>query len=165
MKIIEVFSVRATNDDCLKLDFLCEDENGVASRSVYAYRASDPYSPLTPIITQWLADNNPEILPYMPPPEPTPEELRAQMPIKSMVEFRAVLRKVSSPVYPNGIYAADINAMIDQIADIDLQEEARDYFNLGQYAERINPWVGIFGLQAGLTPEEIDVLWVFNSEM
>lgn len=82
------------------------------------------------------------------------------MPIMSMVEFRAALRKVKTSVFPNGIYAADFNAMIDQIADIDLQEEARDYFNLGQYAERINPWVDIFGAMAGLWINEIDILWV-----
>lgn len=97
---------------------------------------------------------------YVPSPELTAEELRAQMPRKSMVELRAILRKIKTPVYREGIYAADINAMINQIADLDLQEEARDYFNLGQYAERINPWVDIFGNLAGLSPDEIDLTWV-----
>ena len=77
-----------------------------------------------------------------------------------MVEFRAALRKVKISVFADGIYAADINAMIDQIAYLNLPEEARDYFNLGQYAEHINPWVDIFGIMTGLTPQEIDVFWM-----
>jgi len=98
--------------------------------------------------------------PPAPDPEPlTPEELRAQMPNKSMVEFRAALRSIRTEAVPNGIYAADINAKIDEIIDLDLQEEARDYFNLGQYAERLNPWVDILGAMFGLSPQEIDVLW------
>lgn len=109
------------------------------------------------MLADWEASGN--VIELYEEPVLTPEELRAQMPRKSMVEFRASLRKVKTSIFPNGIYAADINAMIDQIADLDLQEEARDYFNLGQYAERINPWVDIFGFMAGLAPAQIDVFW------
>jgi hypothetical protein len=96
---------------------------------------------------------------HVPPPDPTPEELRALMPNKSMVEFRAALRSIRTEAVPNGIYAADINAKISEIIDLDLQEEAQDYFNLGQYAERLNPWVDILGAMFALSPEEIDFLW------
>lgn len=94
-----------------------------------------------------------------PPLELTPEELRAAMPCKSMVEFRSALRKVRTLAFPEGIYAVNINVLIDQIAYLDLQEEARDYFNLGQYAERTNSWVDIFGIMVGLHPNDIDALW------
>lgn len=79
---------------------------------------------------------------------------------KSMVEFRAALRKVKTSVLPNGIYAADINVMIDQMADLGPQEEARDYFNVGQYTERVYPWVNIIGLMACRISEQIDVFGV-----
>ena len=72
MKIHEVFSVRADVDDALLIDMDCLGLDG-QSRVIVAYRASDPHSPLTPIITQWLIDNpDHEILPYI-PPEPEPE--------------------------------------------------------------------------------------------
>ncbi|RBO90520.1 hypothetical protein [Pseudochrobactrum asaccharolyticum] len=72
MKIHEVFSVSADVDEALLIDM---DYSGLEgrTRAIVAYRESDPYSPLTPLITQWLADNNPEILPYI-PPEPEPEQ-------------------------------------------------------------------------------------------
>ena len=72
MEIHTVFSVTATQDDCLLLDMEYTGIEG-RNRAVVAYRASDPHSPLTPIITQWLIDNpDHEILPYI-PPEPEPE--------------------------------------------------------------------------------------------
>lgn len=109
-------------------------------------------------LVEWEVAGN-SIEPYV-TPILTPEQLRHRMPHKSLVELRAIMRNISTPVFSDGIYAADINAMIDAIADLDLQEEGRDYFNLGQYAERINPWVDILGANAGLTPEEIDVHWM-----
>lgn len=109
------------------------------------------------MIAEWEDSGN-VIDPYI-APEPTPEELRAQMLNKSMVEFRATLRSIRTEAVPNGIYAADIEAKISEIVDLDLQEEARDYFNLGQYAERLNPWIDILGAMFGLSPQEIDVLW------
>lgn len=72
MELHEVFSVTKTKDDCLLIDM---DYTGLEgrTRTLFAYRASDPYAPLAPVITKWLADNNPEILPYI-PPEPEPEQ-------------------------------------------------------------------------------------------
>lgn len=72
MKIHEVFSVVADVDDALLINM---DYTGLEGRErgVVPYRQSDLHSPLTPLITQWIADNNPEILPYVPPPEPEPE--------------------------------------------------------------------------------------------
>lgn len=72
MKIHEVFSVSADVDDALLVDMDYSGEEG-RSRAIVAYRASDPYSPLTPAITKWLTENDHEILPYI-PPEPEPEQ-------------------------------------------------------------------------------------------
>lgn len=72
MEIHEVYSVSATQDDCLLIDM---DYTGLERRErvIVAYRDSDPYSPLTSLITQWLAGNSHEILLYVPPVlEPDP---------------------------------------------------------------------------------------------
>ncbi|MEL4069599.1 hypothetical protein WKW50_05565 [Ochrobactrum sp. GPK 3] len=99
------------------------------------------------------------IFDYVAPPDPTPDELRAAMPRKSSVEFRAALRKIRAAPVPEGIYADDILAKIALISDRDLKEEALDYFERGSYFERSNPWVDILGGMFGLTPEDIDTLW------
>lgn len=105
------------------------------------------------------------ILPYEEPPMPTPEEIRANMPQLSMVDFRRKLRGIKvvereGETELDGIYEADILEKIDLIADKELAAEARDYFLYAQYIERINPWVDILGAMFDLSPEEIDNIWV-----
>lgn len=77
MVIHNVYSVRRDLDGALiiDLDYSYIDLSGENERlrASAVYRASDTCSPLTPLLTQWLADNNPEILPYN-PPEPEPEQ-------------------------------------------------------------------------------------------
>lgn len=95
----------------------------------------------------------------------TPEEYRAQMPRKSMVEFRAALRSVKvvqreGEAELDGIYESDILDKISLIADRSLQAEARDYFLYVDYIDRSNPWVDILGVMTGLSREEIDTAWV-----
>lgn len=68
--IKHVHHVRYTNHDALEFDIEVL-LGGVHDRVTFYYRNNDPYSPLTPIITQWLADHpEQEILPYTPMPEP-----------------------------------------------------------------------------------------------
>lgn len=109
-------------------------------------------------------------------PELTLEELRQQMVQLSMVEFRKKLRNVKviqryneagNPIGgPDGIYEEDILGVIGLIADKELQAEARDYFLYAQYISRANVWVDILGGMFGLTPQQIDILWMsdVNSE-
>ncbi|MGU3577273.1 hypothetical protein ACLBWZ_17320 [Brucellaceae bacterium C25G] len=56
----------ATQDDCLMIDM---EYTGIMGRgrSVYAYRSSNAYSPLTLLITQWLSERSHEVLPYVTP--------------------------------------------------------------------------------------------------
>lgn len=165
MKIHEVYSVTAMQDAALIIDMDCTGLGG-RIRTKIVYRHSDPYGDLTPLITQCLTDNpEQEILPYISSPELTPEELRALMPRKTMVEFRIALRSVK--VVPregeaelDGIYETDILEKISLIADRALQAEARDYFLYAGYVDRSNPWVDILGAMFGLLPEKIDGAWV-----
>lgn len=159
-EIHEVFSVTDSGCGALLID---AEYTGVITgerkRETYVLRDGDEFGS-APMFRRWVETNDPTIAPYVPLPEPTPEERRAAMPAKSMVELRAALRGVRTEAVPNGIYSEDIYAKIDLIADRDLREEARDFFDHGQYAERINPWVDFLGAMFGLSPDEIDVLWL-----
>lgn len=76
MEINKVYSIRADVDDALIIDIDFSFENSSGSierlRANTVYRKSDQRSTLTPTITKWLAENDHEILPYI-PPEPEPE--------------------------------------------------------------------------------------------
>lgn len=101
-------------------------------------------------------------------PDKTPEEIRAAMPQLVATEFRRKLRNIKvvprtdteGEEYLDGIYEEDILEVISQIADRALAAEARDYFLYAQYFERTNPWVDILGSMFGITPTEIDELWL-----
>lgn len=115
------------------------------------------------MLADWEAEGN-MIEPYATPIF-TPEELRAQMPRKSMVEFRVALRSVKvvqreGETELDGIYEADILEKISLIADRALQAEARDYFLYAGYIDRSNPWVDILGGMFGQSPKQIDTLWL-----
>lgn len=77
MVIHKVYSVRRDFDNALiiDVDYSYTDLSGENERlrASAVYRANDNYSPLTALLTQWLAENpDHEILPYI-PPEPEPE--------------------------------------------------------------------------------------------
>lgn len=130
-EIHKVYSITDSGCGALLID---ADFTGVATgdrmREIYVLRNGDTFGS-APMFQQWVKENNPKIEPHVPPPEPTPEERRANMPAKSMVELRAALRAVRTEAVPNGIYA-----------------------------ERVNPWVDILGAMFGLAPLEIDMLWM-----
>lgn len=163
-EIHEVFSVTDSGCGALLIDAdFTGAATGLRMREIYVLRDGDEFGS-APMFRQWVEENNPLIVPYIQPPEPTPEQRRASMPAKSMVELRAALRAVRTEAVPEGIYSEDIYAKIDVIADRDLREEAKDFFDHGQYAERRNPWVDILGAMFGLSPDEIDTLWLSSDQ-
>lgn len=152
MKIYQVYSVSATEDDCLMLDM---DYTGIEGRrrAIVVYRAYDPYSLLTPIITQWLVDNNPEILPYVPPAPLTLEKLQAQMPDKSPREFRDILTDM-------GIFPRMVSEKINEIPfDIERQK-ALNAWEVSTYISRTDPYVDMIGAMFDKSPAEIDAAWM-----
>lgn len=153
MMIIDVYSVRATLDNCLEIDFKYEINGEAFVRMNYAYRASDPYGLFTTLITQWLTDNNPEILPYALPRELTPEELRLQMPDKTPREFRDILTDM-------GIFPQMVAAKINEIPfDIERQK-ALNAWEVSTYISRIDPYVDMIGAMFDKSPAEIDTAWL-----
>lgn len=102
-----------------------------------------------------------DIAPYVPPLDPTPEELRAQMPNLSAVEFREALRSVVLPDYPDGISKAQIQAAINRIPNEKDRDRAQDYWDRATYYQRSNLIVDQLAglLVPPVTPEQIDQYW------
>lgn len=152
MEIHEVFSVQTDVDDALLIDMDYTSSEG-RTRAVVAYRASDPYSQLTPLITQWLTDNpDQEILPYIPPTELTPEELRALMPELTPRQFRDAL--IDADIIPDHVAAA-----IGLIPNEKQRAKALNAWEYPTQFTRTDPLIDQIGDMFNLTPEQIDTMW------
>lgn len=152
MIINEVFSVRKDAFGSLAIDIDFDDDLGANYRSTFIYRASDKYSPLTPLITQWIADNNPVILPYEPPPPPTPEEMRERMPPITKRQLRLTLVR-------NGISLAQVEASIAAMPEgLEKQEAEIEWQDASEFT-RLHPTLLVVAEALSLAPEQIDAMW------
>lgn len=147
MKILELYTATETADAALTIDLLLETE-GNRERVNYEYRVSDRYSPVTSLITQWLQDNpDQEILPYIPPPEPTPEELRQLMPPISKRQLRLTLVR-------NGSSLSELDAAIETMGD-----EAIIEWNDSSEYRRLNPLLNQVADHLELSQDQVDAMW------
>lgn len=152
MKIHEIISAAYTSTDALEIEVDFTGCDGLRGVCIYYYRLSDPYSPLTPLITQWLADNPHEILPYIRPLPLTPEELRAKMPDKTPREFRDILTDM-------GIFPYMVVEKINEIP-FDLErQKALNAWEVSTYISRTDPYVDMIGVMFDKTPADIDAAW------
>ncbi|WOC15066.1 hypothetical protein MP213Fo_05170 [Pseudochrobactrum sp. MP213Fo] len=148
MYIKEYYSFTATKSDNLIVDMIVSID-GSEERVEYVYRASDPYSPLTPLITQWLSDNpDQEILPYIPPPELTPEELRAQMPPLSRRQFWLGAHSLGVAKADVMAYAANDPALLIEV------EESTEFQRTYGAVTLLSPLLGI-------TDDQLDDVWMW----
>lgn len=80
------------------------------------------------------------------PPEPTPEEIRASMPTITARQLRlGLLNRLD-----------EVEALIDASGDRALQIE----WEYATKFERLHPAIVSIGDALGMTPEEIDALWL-----
>lgn len=151
MNIHEIYSITKTFDDALIIDMLLDDGE-FTERLNYIYRASDAFSPLTPLITQWIVENTPEILPYIPPPQLTPEELRALMPILTPRQFRDAL--IDADIMPDQVTVA-----ISQIPDAKARAKALNAWEYPTQFTRTDPLIDDIGNVFNFTTQQIDEMW------
>lgn len=102
---------------------------------------------------QIIVDGTRPVLPDLEEVELTPEELRAQMPRLSPVEFRNLLDSI-------GIDEEAVDLIIEGIEDVEVRKQAKRYWNYATFFERANPFIDNIGYLLVLTPEEIDEAWV-----
>lgn len=148
MKLCQVYSITATLDDCLIIDV---DYTGLEGRrrGLYPYRASDQYSPLTPLITHWLEDNPHQILPYVLPLPPTPQELRERMPTLSGRQFWLAANTL-------GITEEMLLAATDDPEIIIEIRKTTDFYRTYDSVVMLAPLMGI-------TPEQLDDVWRWSA--
>lgn len=110
------------------------------------------------VVTWSLVAAPPE--PIDEPEPPTPEQIRAAMPVIYPTDFALLLKGLVTANYPNGVLPSDVEAIIAAIPDQATRELARWDFNRAGKFERSNAWIDIIGAQFPMTPEEMDVAWM-----
>ena len=90
---------------------------------------------------------------YVPPPEPSPEEIREAMPPLTARQLRLGL-------VDNGYSVAQVEAAIAAIADETEREKAQIEWEYASEYRRTHPLIGQIAAALGLTAEQIDAMWV-----
>lgn len=148
----QVFAVYATKEpDVLRLSIDLTDAFGERYEAEFFYRTGDD-SGLSPVIAQWLAENEGEytIEPYVPP---TAEEVRAGMLPLSRAAFRKAFKDA-------GMTTAVIVAAIFSIEDESEQEDLQIAWDDSVEFRRLDPLVLLVADRAGKTADEIDAIWL-----
>ena len=89
---------------------------------------------------------------HVPPPEPTPEELRALMTPLTPRQFRDAL--IDHDIMPD-----DVTAAIGQIADVKERAKALNAWEYPTQFDRTEPLIEQIGAIFNLTPDDIDDMW------
>jgi len=147
----EVFAVYATKEpDVLRLSIDLTDAYGERFEADFYFRYGDS-SGLSPVIAQWLTDNEGSyvVAPYVPP---TPEQIRASLPAVSARQLRLTLVR-------NSISLAMVNAAIDALEAGPEKEEAEIEWEYATEFARLSPTLLTIGGALGLSPERVDELW------
>lgn len=90
---------------------------------------------------------------HNPPPPPTPEEARAALPPITRRQLRLTLVR-------NGISLSDVTQAIAAMPDGLAKEEAQIEWEDAATFERLHPTLLAIADGLGLTPEQVDDLWV-----
>lgn len=94
-----------------------------------------------------------DAVPYSTAPQLTPEELRAQMPPLTPRQFRDAL--IDADIMPDQVTAA-----IGQIPDVKHRAKALNAWEYPTQFTRTDPLIDQIGAMFGLSPDDIDVLWL-----
>jgi hypothetical protein len=162
MMINEVFSVTRTADDALMVDLDYTDGSGVRSRAEYVYRASDLYGTLTGPLTLWLADNSPDIRPYVPPtPEAVaPEAISRRQFFQVLAEppYERITKAEALAAVQLGTIPAAFQAFI-AVLPAEQQFGATMLLAGADTFEFAHPISVTFGAEQGWTEEQRAQLW------
>ncbi|RDL51246.1 hypothetical protein BLJAPNOD_02378 [Ensifer sp. M14] len=151
--LVSVGKITENHDDALMVNLTVSFGGGEPEAIVdYAYRVSDPFG-LAPVLKDWLAANPGfPVDPYVPPPAPTPEELRAQMPPLTARQFRLGL-------VSGGYSPAQVTQAIDTMPEGPNKETAKIEWQYATTFNRMHPLIATVGAALGLTEGQIDAMW------
>jgi len=154
-KLVEILKVSNTKEGngVYSIDLVIQfDAVDVPVTEKYLYRPEGVYG-LSPKIRQWLEDN-PDfpIDPYVPPPEPTIEEVRANMPTLTARQLRLGL-------VGNGYSMSQVSAVIDAMPEGADKETARIEWEYATTFERTHPLIATVGAALSISEEQTDTMW------
>lgn len=151
LSLNSVASVRATNEHGVFI-LRCNitDLNGETYDCDYASRPEDQFG-LNPAVRRWLDINEGgySIIPYVPPPPPTADELRSRM---SALSRRQLLLALASI----GVTEDTVSAVITDPLDMIEWKHATTF-------ERLHPVLVGAAISLSLPPEQVDALWLWAS--
>lgn len=120
--------------------------------ATHIQRDSDPHG-LSPLFKQWIEDNQGfPIDAYVPPPPPTLEELRAQMP-------PLTARQLRLGFVGNDISLSSVTATIEAMPAGPDKEKAQIEWEYATTFNRMHPLIAWIGTVLGLSNERIDDMW------
>lgn len=150
MQLNEIHSVKATQEqDVYELTCNITDVTGSVYDATYLSRPDDCYG-LNPIIRKWLIENfNVAIEPYV---SPTLDQTRASMPPLTARQLRLGL-------LGRGISLNQVAAAIDAMPETADKDRVQIEWEYATTFDRVHPIIATIGAAAGLTDEQIDVMW------
>lgn len=126
--------------------------NGDIQRCSYISAPDDPHG-ANPAIRIWMNQNpDAQVHPYVPPPPPTPEEIREKMPKLSARQFRIGLVR-------GGFTLAQVTGAIEAMPEGAAKEEAKIEWEYATEFKRTHPLIASVAAALGLDDDEIDALW------
>lgn len=158
MELNQVYSAKATQEPgVVILSCNLTDMNGATYDCEYCSRPDDPYG-LNPVIRAWIAANQAQIQPYVEPPPPTAEELRAAMP-------RLTGRQLRLGLLGAGISPSTVTAQIEAMPAGVEREAALIEWEYASYYTRQHALIATLGGLLGLNPAQIDTMWTAAAEL
>lgn len=126
--------------------------SGVEYSVEHGYSPDDPHG-LSPVLKDWIEDH-PEfpIGAYAPPPPPTLEELRAQIPPLTARQLRLGLVR-------HGISLSSVTVTIEAMPAGPEKEKAQIEWEYATTFNRMHPLIATVGAALNLTDIQIDAMW------
>jgi hypothetical protein len=150
MKITDTDEGNGTYDVEVKVQYAAD---AVSVPEKYRSRPKDPFG-VNPQIREWMRQNpDAPVHVYVPPPEPTKAELRAQMPRLTARQFRLGLVNA-------GISPAQVTAALEAMPPSPDTDKALIEWEYATEFKRLHPLIATVGTQLNLTADQIDTMWL-----
>lgn len=155
-RVIEIFKITDTaeGNGCYLMDISIQSkEDGEIIRVDYITRPNDPFG-VNPTLRLWLSQNpDAPVHVYEPPAPPTDEERRAQMPALTARQFRLGLVQ-------GGISPDTVEATIAAMPAGPDRDKAKIEWQYAAAFNRVHPLIETVSAALGLTPAQVDAMWL-----
>lgn len=165
LKIDRIISVSYTDDpSCLAVALVFEGED---EESIHFLHQDDMYGN-SPYLRQWIEDNKPEILPYV-PPEPESEHIvdvisRRQF-FQQLSILEIITRAEALAAVQGGTIPTPLMVIIDSLPTDDDKFDAQMLVSGAQTFDRTHPLAEVVRQAMQWTVEQKDDFWIEASKL